>query len=65
MILHTPVPCGMIMETLAAAPPPEYCRSGGQLCQVSGGRVERLISTDPNAFLEPGFQPGAPLAPNR
>ena len=57
MILHTPVPCGMIMETLAAAPPPEYCRSGG--------RVERLISTDPNAFLDPGFQPGAPLAPDR
>lgn len=55
----------MIMETLAAAPPPEYCRSGGQLCQVSGGRVERLISTDPNAFLEPGFQPGVPLAPDR
>ncbi len=65
MILHTPVPCGMIMETETPAPPPEYYRSGGQLCQVSGGRVERLISTDPNAFLEPGFQPGAPLTPER
>ena len=55
----------MIMEAETPAPPPEYYRSGGQLCQVSGGRVERLISTDPNAFLEPGFQPGAPLTPER
>ena len=49
-----------------ASPPPatvcRACRWGFADCQPlpgGGWRIQRIISTDPAAYLDPEFQPGA------
>ncbi|MBC8570961.1 YlzJ-like family protein [Zongyangia hominis] len=65
MILYTTQPAELIFPTDASAYQCSTARVGGQLVMgVRQGRsfqVTRLLSTDPAAYLNPGFTPGAQI----
>ncbi|MHB9145953.1 MAG: YlzJ-like family protein [Symbiobacteriia bacterium] len=65
MILWTPLPLELVTAGLEPAmPAPAEVRVRGRLVQVApigpgAGTVVRLISSDPQDYLDPQFQPGA------
>ena len=65
MVLWTPLPLELVTAGLEPAmPAPAEVRVRGRLVQVApvgpgAGTVVRLISSDPQDYLDPQFQPGA------
>jgi len=65
MILHTPLSYGMIIDILNQTYHCGYCRVQGVWCQTTNGRVERILSTDPDDFLKPDLTPGVKITDQR
>jgi len=66
-MLYTIIPIEDVLEGLDESPPPTVdVAVHGVLLQVEplthfSGRVQRLISSDPQAYLNPQYQPGTIL----
>jgi hypothetical protein len=66
-MLYTVIPVEDVLEGWEVDPPQTVdVMVGGVLLQVEplsqfAGRVERVISSDPQVYLEPQFQPGSVL----
>lgn len=65
MIIWTPLPMQLVTEGMEPALPQTMeVQVQGRLVEVvpdgaGGGQVVRLISSDPQDYLNPAFQPGA------
>ncbi|HHT72706.1 MAG TPA: hypothetical protein GX008_03230 [Firmicutes bacterium] len=66
-MLYTVIPVEDVLEGWEVDPPQTVdVMVGGVLLQVEplsqfAGRVERVISSDPQVYLDPQFQPGSVL----
>lgn len=58
MILHTPMNYGMIVDVQNCSYRSTFQNLDGVVCQVIDGQVARIISTDPDDFLQGKYQPG-------
>ncbi|MBX5466693.1 MAG: YlzJ-like family protein [Firmicutes bacterium] len=61
-MLYTPMPWEMIFPEPVEAQDQLWVSVRGRLCQVRRGpdgwpRIERLVSTDPQDYLEPALNP--------
>jgi len=67
-ILWTAIPLELVLDGLVPAEAPRLeMRVGGRILQVvqgegGSGTIERLISTDPQDYLDPSLQPGSRIA---
>lgn len=58
MLIHSIVSLSDIFcNTENACPPPEYRAVNGGIVEIEGGRVRRLISTDPAMYLDRRYMP--------
>lgn len=58
MILHSIISPSDIFCNTDVQPPKTVCkRIEGGMIELSGGRVRRLISTDPRLYLDPRYTP--------
>ena len=58
MILHSIVsPSDIFCNTDNTLPRPEYRAVNGGILELEGGRIKRLISTDPAMYLDKRYMP--------